>query len=56
MLMKITASESVSRIFKIHTKIPFHPYVFWLFCRECPRYKKYVHLAIRLIGLMFCGK
>ena len=56
MLMRITASESVFRIFKVHTKIPFHPHVFLLFCIECPRYKKYVHLAIRLIGLMFCGK
>ena len=56
MLMRITASELVSRIVQVHTRIPFHPHEFWLLCRECPRYEKYVHLAIRLIGLMFCGK
>ena len=26
------------------------------FCREYPRYKKYAHLAVSLIGLMFCGR
>ena len=28
MLMRITASELVSRIFKVHTKIPLHSHAF----------------------------
>ena len=58
MLMRITASESFSRIFKVHTKIPFHFILmyFGYFVENVHATKKYAHLAIRLIGLMFCGK
>ena len=56
MLTRISSSESLPRIFKVHIGIPFHPHAFWGFCREYPRYKKYAHLAVRLIGLMFCGR
>ena len=30
--------------------------LFWILCRVHPRYKKYAHVAVRLIGLMFCGR
>ena len=56
MLTRISSSESLPRISKVHVGIPFHPHAFWFFCREYPRYKKYAHLAVRLIGLMFCGR
>lgn len=56
LLTRISTSEPVSRISKVHANIPLCPHVFWIFCKECPRYKKYVYVAVRLIGLMFCGK
>ena len=56
MRTRISSSESLPRIYKVHIGIPLHPHAFWVFCREYPRYKKYAHLAVRLIGLMFCGR
>ena len=56
MLMRTSSYESLPRIYKVQMGIPFHPHAFVVFCREYPSYKKYVHLAVRLIWLMFCGR
>ena len=56
MLIRINSSELVSRIVHLHSGLSSYPHAFWILCREHPRYKKYAHVAVRLIGLMFCGR
>ena len=58
MLIRIISSELVSRIVDLHSGLSSYPHAFWILCREHLRYKKYAHVAIRLIGLMChkCGE
>ena len=55
LVIRITASESLCRITKIHAAL-HEPHILWQVCKEFPRYKSYVHLAVLLIGMLFCGK
>ena len=56
LLNKITHSDSLSRILRVHTVISIEPHILWQFSKTYPCYRKSVQMAVRLIGMLFCGR
>ena len=56
LLNKITHSDSLSRILRVHTVISIEPHILWQFSKTYPFYRKSVQMAVRLIGMLFCGR
>ena len=53
--MRVTTSESLSRITRIHAVL-HEPHILWSLCKEFTRYGRQVQMAVRLIGMIFGGK
>ena len=51
----VTTSESLCRLTKIHAVL-HEPNILWYLCKNFPSFKTYIHMAMRLIGMLFCGK
>ena len=55
LITRVTASESLCRITRIHAVL-HEPHILWSLCKEFPRYRRQVQMAVRLIGMLFSGK
>ena len=51
---RVNNSDSLARFINIHSSDK--PYFLYSISKETPKYYKNTKLAVRLLGLMFCGK